>query len=81
MGPEPGSLELGVRLCKMTAGNGEFEGEVVGAVVCLLGSEHSHASPGGVQLPLERTRHCDHHISLQMHWASPAHISLELRSH
>ena len=81
MGAELGSSELGVRLFKVKIGSGEFEGEARGAVVCLLGSEHSHASPGGIQLPLRRTRHCDHHMSLQMHWASPAHISVELRSH
>ena len=77
MGAEPGSSELDARLCKVETGSEEVER----AVVRIFGSEHCHASPRGVHLPLRGTRHCDHHMSLQMHWASPAHISVELGSH
>ena len=77
MGAEPGCSELGIRVCKLRTASGDVEG----AVVWFLGCEHCHTSPRGVQLPLKRTRHCDHHMSLHMHWASPAHISVELGSH
>ena len=78
---EPESSELSIRPFKPRAGSGDVEGVIDGAIVWLFGCEQSHASPGGVQLPFRETRHCAHHMSLQMHWASPTHVSVELGSH
>lgn len=65
-------------LSGMSGGDDE-ENNVVPALLGPLQAQFS--SSEGIQDPLRGTRHCDHHRSLQMHWASPAHTSMDASPH